>query len=208
MFRLTFEVAELEWAFEWVKCRKFHPSLQFVSFCCGTPGKTWQRAAFWSRHYVLAPKHPNQESYLGLKLTGLISILKEKLVISILRYGFFSFTNYPLLLDIRIPCLKGTTLKCSRGSPWTFGWFDSDLQATGIDPGHFFIFLPDWFLNFWQNSGGHGSRQRLVFAFETANEASNPWHNIEIMHQIMHVLCQILGLTRRRIFSCWRSASA
>ena len=66
-------------------------------------------------------------------------------------------TNYPLLFDIRVSGLEGTTFSSSGA----FGWLDGNLQATGVYPWHFFVLLSDRLLNFWQDSRTHRSCNAL-----------------------------------------------
>ena len=66
-------------------------------------------------------------------------------------------TNYPLLFDIRVSGLEGTTFSSSGA----FGWLDGNLQATGVYPWHFFVFLANRLLNFWQDSRTHRSCNTL-----------------------------------------------
>ena len=87
----------------------------------------------------------------------LVSKLESEKKTETKLFSLLGLTNYPLLFDVRISGLEGTTFSSSGA----FGWLDGNLQATGVYPWHFFVFLANRLLNFWQDSRTHRSCNTL-----------------------------------------------
>ena len=105
-----------------------------------------------------------------------------------------TLTHDPLALRVGIPRLEGVGFRLVLIIPA----LEDELQAARVHVRHLLVLLPDGALDVGEYLTSHAGGEALVAPAGRADQRGDPGHDVEVVHQVGHVLRQVLGLGRVR----------